>query len=346
MPQNIDDFSPDDRQDSDYDGAWKEALRLHLREFIERCFSKLAALIDWARDPAWLDKEISQIIGQSGHRNREVDLLFKVWLIDGREQWILCHLEIQTSYEAEFAFRIDLYNSGLKWLFRRDVLTMVILADLKPEWRPDEYRFELGGFGSERRFPICKVLDRLATDWAEDTSLVAQVARAQIAALRTASDPEARFDAKTQLVRNLYSAGYNADKVREIFRLIDLMMHLRLDLSRRFETELVAYEKELQMPYVTSIERHAEERGLEQGLEQGLERGLERGLEKGREEGREQESATLVLRQLTRKCGVLPEDVQQEIRQLSLDQRQILGEELLDFHSLADLTNWLKTVVH
>src|SRR4051794_17188191 len=111
MAENDPEQSPDERQDSDYDGAWKEALRRHLSEFIGRGFSELASLIDWTCEPEWLDKELSQIIGQAGHRNREVDLLFKVRLIDGRDQWILCHLEIQTSYEADFAFRLDLYNA-------------------------------------------------------------------------------------------------------------------------------------------------------------------------------------------------------------------------------------------
>ena len=316
----------EDRQDSDYDGAWKEALRGHLREFMQKCFPTLAELIDWSREPDWLDKEISQIVGQAGHRNRQVDLLFKVWLMDGREQWILCHLEIQTTYEADFPFRIDLYNSGLKWLFRRDVLTLVILADLKADWRPSEFHFELGGFGSDRRFPVCKVLDHLTSTWADDKSLVAEVARAQIAALRTTSDPVGRFNAKTQLVRNLYTAGYNADQVREIFRLIDWMMHLRRDLSEQFQADLVAFEKEQQMPYVTSIERHAEERGLEKGVELG----------------REQESGILLMRQLGRKFGSLDEKVQHDIRQLSIEQRRSLSEDLLEFQTMSDLLAWLK----
>ena len=327
MTDHLSEQSDDDRQDSDYDGAWKEALRSHLRRFIEKFFPRLAELIDWSIEPEWLDKEISQIIGQSGHRNREVDVLFKVRLTNGNEQWILCHLEIQTSYEVDFAVRVDQYNSGLKWLFRREVLTLVILADLHPDWRPSEYQFELAGFESRLRFPICKVLDHMDDEWAEDTSLPVQVVRAQIAALRTAGDPEARFYAKTQLVRNLYKAGYNADELREIFRLIDWMMHLRRDLGRRFDLELTVFEKEQHMPYVTSVERNAEERGLERGLEQG----------------REQGSVTLLLRQLTRLCGPLPVDVEQQIRQLALPQSQSLGEALLDFQSLADLQTWLTT---
>ncbi len=142
---------------------------------------------------------------------------------------------------------------------------------------------------------------------------------------------------KTQLVRNLYTLGYSSDIIREVFRLIDWMMRLRPNLDRRFKAELVAYEEELHMPYVTSIERLAKEEGREEGLEEGL--------EQGREEGREQGSATLLLRILTRLCGALPEDVQLRIRRLKLEQSQNLGEALLEFQSLDDLKNWLKTTI-
>ena len=332
----------DERQDSDYDGAWKELLRSHLMESLEDCFPDFVQLINWEYEPEWLDKEISQIIGQSGHRNRQVDLLFKVRLLDGRDQWILCHLEVQTSYEADFEFRIDLYRSGLKWMFRRDVLTLVILADLSPDWRPTEHHFKMGGFESLCRFPICKILDRLATEWIGKTSVVAQVA-----ALLTAGNPDARFSAKTQLVRNLYTLGYSSDRIRELFRFIDWMMHLPAVLDRRFKADLVAYEEEMHMPYVTSVERLAKEEGLEEGLEKGREKGREEGRVEGRVEGiikgREQGSATLLLRQLTRLCGVLSDDVEQDVRKLSLEQSQNLGEALLDFHTLEDLKSWLKT---
>ncbi len=39
------------------------------------------------------------------------------------------------------------------------------------------------------------------------------------------------------------------------------------------------------MPYVTSVERLAEQRGMQQGIEQGIEHGIEHGIEKGIVEG-------------------------------------------------------------
>ena len=43
-------------QDSDYDGAWKEALRHHLAEFLAKYFPAMHAAIDWSYPPRWFDK--------------------------------------------------------------------------------------------------------------------------------------------------------------------------------------------------------------------------------------------------------------------------------------------------
>jgi len=308
-------------QDSDYDGAWKEALRKYLREILECYFPAVAATIDWDQAPEWSDKELSQILGQAGRRNRAVDVLVKVQLRDGTPQWILLHLEIQTYYEEGFARRLALYNSGLFWIFKERVVTLAVLADLREGWRPDEDVFQLGGFESRTRFPVCKLIDRLRADWQDDQSLPVQLARAQVAALRTASDPEARYQAKWQLVRNLYQIGYNAQQVRELFRLIDWMMHLRVDLEQRFKQELDELEESLQMPYVTSVERIAKT--------------------EGRAEGRAEGGATVLLKVLSRRWGTLPEELEQQIRGLSIEQQAALGEAVFDFHTVHDLQAWL-----
>ena len=102
----------------------------------------------------------------------------------------------------------------------RSLLTLVVLADLRRNWRPSEDVFRVGTFECRLRFPICKLLDRLETDWRDDHSLPVLVARTQIEALRTAGDPESRYRAKSTLVRRLYDPGYNADEVQQVFKLI------------------------------------------------------------------------------------------------------------------------------
>jgi predicted transposase/invertase (TIGR01784 family) len=66
--------------------------------------------------------------------------------------------------------------------------------------------------------------------------------------------------------------------------------------------------------------------------------------EEGREEGRETEARSLILRQLTRRVGELTQELRDRIDILSLEQLENLGEALLDFTSLADLSSWLEVV--
>jgi transcription termination factor NusB len=284
-----------------------------LPAILECYFPAVAAAVDWEQPPEWSNKELSQILGQTGRRNRTVDVLVKLRLLSGGEQWILLHVEVQTGHEEGFAQRLALYNSGLFWVFKQRVVTLAVLADLREGWLPDEDRFQLAGFESLTRFPVCKLIDRLRTDWQDDHSLPVQLARAQIAALRTAGDPEGRYRAKWQLVRNLYEIGYNADQVRELFTLIDWMMHLRIDLEKRFKQELDEFEESQQMPYVTSVERIAKAEG----------------------------KAELLLEQLAERFGTVPEELQQRIQDLPMDQLTALGKAILRFQAIEDLEAWL-----
>lgn len=304
---------PPPDHDSDYDGAWKEALRLYLAEFIEKYFPAEYAAIDWTCEPEWFDKELSQILAQSGRRNREVDVVVKVRLLDGSDQWILLHLEIQTSYEPDFSTRIARYNAGLTWTFGQPVVTLAVLADLRRGWLPDEYVLRVGTFENRLKFPVCKLVERLDTDWKDDDSLPVLLARAQIEALQTAGDPEGRYRAKSMLVRGLYDLGYNAEEVRAIFRLIDWMMHLRIDLERRFRSELNEFEEERRMPYVTSIERLAEVRG----------------------------KASMILKVLEACYGAVPMEDQERVHNLQSGELDELGIESRQFQSLGDLREWL-----
>jgi len=53
--------------------------------------------------------------------------------------------------------------------------------------------------------------------------------------------------------------------------------------------------------------------------------------------------SNLVLRQLARRVGQISPEVRSRIQQLPLAQLEELGEALLDFGSMQDLTDWLQT---
>jgi len=61
----------------------------------------------------------------------------------------------------------------------------------------------------------------------------------------------------------------------------------------------------------------------------------------GEVSGRTNEGRSLVLRQLTRKLGDISPEIQARVNSLTLDRVESLGEDLLDFTQMADLTSWL-----
>ncbi len=64
--------------------------------------------------------------------------------------------------------------------------------------------------------------------------------------------------------------------------------------------------------------------------------------QEGREEGRQEGQQALILRQLTRKLGAIPEPLQEQIFTLSPEDVTALGEFVVDVNTVADLEAWLR----
>jgi hypothetical protein len=258
---------------SDFDNPWKEALERFLPAFLAFFFPAIHDAIDWSRGYESLDKELQQVAreGEIGLRR------------DGTEAWVLIHIEIQSQPDDDFPERMFVYHYRIYDRFRRPVVSLAVLGDDRPQWRPRSFGYALWGCRMRLRFPVVKLLD-----YGQDLAgLEAQanpfglVVLAHLQTAATRQDPPARKGWKTRLVKGLLDRGLDAATIRQLFRLIDWMMDLPQELEREFSQEIRQYEEEKKMPYVTSIERLGIEKGLEEGLKKGREEGEAIGLRKG-----------------------------------------------------------------
>jgi hypothetical protein len=271
------------KQNADLDGPWKEALDEFLESMLAFFFPDIHADIDWSRSYETLDKEFQQIVNDAEIGKRLADKLFRVWTINGREQWLLIHVEVQGDYQGDFEERIFVYNIRAFQKYNHPVVSLVILTDDNPQWRPDHYEYGQWGSSTGIKFPIIKLID-LAKDTAtleRSDNPFATVVLAHLKMLETRGAPATRSQWKLRLVKGLYERKWPAERVRQLFRLIDWIMILPSLLEEDFRESVFQYEKEKHMPYVTSIERLAKKEGHEEGLEQGLVKGREEGREEG-----------------------------------------------------------------
>jgi predicted transposase YdaD len=262
---------------------------------------------------------------------QRVDKLIQVRRRDGGSQWVLLHVEIQAQRDARVGERLFQYHYRILARFKKRTATLAVLADESPRWRPAAYEAELWGCRVRFEYPICKLQDFAGDLRAleSDPNPIATVIVAHLVAQRTRSNMGVRRRFKGELARRLYDRGWTGVEVLKLFRLIDWLLRLPRELEAEFREDLIHFEKERQMPYVTSIERMGREEGRQEGRQEG------------RKEGRQEAAVSLLIR-LARKRfpGFGPED-EAAIRQRPLEDLESLAEALLDFQSIADLRQWV-----
>jgi hypothetical protein len=178
----------------DYDSPWKEALDVHFEAFPALFFPHVHRDVDWSRGYEMLDKELQQLLPRAAQGRRTVDKLVKVWRHNGAETWVLIHIEVQTRRQRGFGRRMFVYNSRIADRYNREVVSVAVLADDDPGWRPDRYEWELWGCEKRLVFPTVKLLDyaEREAELEESRNPFAKVVLAHLKALETRRDPEGR----------------------------------------------------------------------------------------------------------------------------------------------------------
>ena len=243
------------QQNSDYESPWKEALTDYFEQFMELCFPEVHADIDWSRGWETLDAELQEVIRDAEIGRRLADKLVKVYLRDGEEAIVLIHVEIQGKVQIDFAKRMYIYNNRLFDRYDKEVISLAVLGDDDPNWRPDAYGYSRWGFRRHLQFPVVKLLDYATNHTLEqDPNPFAVIIMAHLKTLETRGVPQQRLQSKLALVRGLYDRGYTKNMILELFRLIEWMMTLPPPLQLEFKTELNRIQEENRMPFMTSFE--------------------------------------------------------------------------------------------
>jgi hypothetical protein len=304
---------------ADFDSPWKEALETYLRDFLTLCFPQLAAGIDWGRPPEFLENELRQVTREAELGPRRVDLLVQVGLLDGRETWLLIHIEVQGQEEALFSQRMFVYFYRLFDHYRRPLVSLAVLTDERATWRPATFALEQWGCTLHFSYPIVKLADWRGrqAELAASANPFATVLLAHLAAQATRGDAQARWGAKLALIRGLFDRGLAREQVLSLFRIIDWFLALPQDREQALWTAVRALEEEHKMPYVTSIERFGRAEGLKEGLE------------RGREEGQAEERRALVRRAVLRRFGSIPAALEERLTAADLDELTALFDQVL-----------------
>ena len=303
----------------DHDRLFKELLSTFFIEFIELFFPDVMAYLE-PDSVTFLDKEVFTDV-TAGDRD-EADLLVQAQF-QGQSSYFLIHVENQSYNQADFNKRMFRYFARLHEKYDLPIYPVVVFSYDRPQ-KAAERSYQL-------EFPDFKVLEfnyRVVQlnqlNWRDFLNQRNPIASALMAKMQIT--PEDRPKVKAQCLRLLVTLKLDPAKMQLISGFIDIYLNLDESEEQAFRDELgtiESEERERVMQIVTSW--------MKTGIEQGRQEGLQR-------------ETDLVFRLLKRKIGQLTPEIEAQVKSLEINQLENLGEALLDFERVEDLTAWLNNL--
>ena len=247
---------------NEYDSPWKEIIEHFYPAFMQFFFPEIAKEIDWSQPYEFLDTQLEKITGDAEIGKRIADKLVKVFLNDGTEAIVFIHIEIQGYHDTHFTSRMFIYNRRIHEKYNKEVVSLAILCDDDPKYRPNQYTESRWGCDLKFNFPIVKLLD-YKENWEaleQSDNIFGVVVMAHLKSIEVKSHDQ-RKQWKIQLVKSLYRRGWDRAIISELFRFIDWVITLPKWLEQIFWEEVKEFEKELTVQYVTTGERIGIEKG-------------------------------------------------------------------------------------
>ena len=310
-----------------FDGPWKAAIERWLPECLALFAAHVHAAIDWEQGLTFLDTELARIAPDAASSGGIVDKLVRVSLIGGGSAFVLIHVEVQNQRDPDFSRRMFRYHTRLLDQFDLPVYSLAILGDPHATWRPSGFQQALWDCRLDFAFPIIKLLDFAGrADLDANANPFVSIVLGHLAALETRKDVALRYRSKMELVRRLYGLGYNREQIVESYWLLDWLLRLPKAVDQQFHTEVLAYEQEQHVTYISSAERI--------GIAKGRKEGRQEGRVEGRVEGRAEGLALAVRMKFGTDGEALAEAVAKVTDAARLDQ---LARLLLAGASLAEL---------
>lgn len=264
----------------DYDSPWKIALDNYLEEFLDFYFPNISEKIDWKFTPKSLDVELLGTVKDSGFGRNRADKIVEVRLKGGNKQLLNIHIEVQSQKDKDFERRMFTYHYRIFDRYGKPPLSLAVLADKSAKWRPKAYSHQI--FEEENQltfaFKTVKLLDyELQLDeLMQSTNAFGLLTAAHLLTKQTRSNSSVRRKSKLKLVRLLYNNGWDRQKILDFFAILDWLMSLSEVEALKFKSDLEQLEEEINVRYVTSIERIGREEGRQEGKQEGEKNALQR----------------------------------------------------------------------
>ena len=261
-----------------------------------------------------------------GDKHR-IDILVETRL-KGESGIVLVHVENQASAQKDFAERMFIYFSRLYQKHRCRVVPIAVFT--YPEKRNEPDRFKLV-------FPFMPVLDfHFLTlelnkhNWQDYIQSNNPVAAALLS--KMGYQKKERVQVKLEFLRMLVRMELDPARMTLLTGFFETYLILNEEEERKLEEEIGKVD-EKEAKRMIEITTSWEEKGRVKGRMEGR--------MEGKAEGKAEGQASLLLRQLKKKFGYLPVEMENRVMSMPVEKLQELAEAIFDLETIDDVNSFI-----
>ena len=272
------------------DALLKAAFEELFPYLLRFCFPDADKIFDFRKGFVFLDKELTELFPELKKQggSRFVDMLVKTFLKNGKEEWILVHIEIQGGSIKGFPKRMFQYWYRIYDRYGVDITALAIFTGSKRQQHPDTFHKTFMGTEIIYRYNAYHIFDHSEAELlAMDNPFALIVLAAQKALLLGKVPEEALADHRLTVARALiHSKKFSHNKIKRLLLFLKNFIYIgNEEINRKFDNQIEQLTGgTVTMDIIETIKKIEREEGIEIGIKKGREEGIEEGLEKGKRE--------------------------------------------------------------
>ena len=253
----------------------KSAFEEAFPDLLTFFFQNAESIFDIERGFEFMDKELNELFPELDKKggSRFADMLVKTYLIDGQEEWILIHLEIQGEGTQDFAARMFQYWYRIYDRYNVDIIALAVFTGGKNQKRPGYFYKSFLGTEIHYKYNAYHILDHTENQLLGMENPFALIVLAAQKVLLIGKIPEDELaEQRLTIARALIaSKRYNNEQIRRFLYFLKTFIHIdnqEINIKFEIEVNLLTGDK-YAMGIIETIKMLEREQGERKGMEEG-----------------------------------------------------------------------------
>ena len=293
-----------------YDESWKYILTTLFKSGLDFFYNELFVLVDFTKPVEFIESKLTNLDVGDHNNYKNVDKLIKCSLLDGNEQHILLHIEIEANNPYNIAQRMFIYYCALKLKFPKlEIQALIIyLGEENPiNWHLYHYKFILLEITYKCKY--FNIADVKEDDLLKSNNPFAYIVLFNKWLFENKQTMQKRFTITKKLFLILKDRKIDLESIKKIFVFINKLVSLTNEMEKEINiiidkkhknmygniknlAQVEAIDQSVRIMYqegktIQDYIARGVKTGRQEGIQKGKQEGIQEGIQKGKQEGME-----------------------------------------------------------